>query len=74
MDDNQDDSGTESPILLVRSVRDSEEADGVDGVAPFDGGVDYLGNEGTNCAPGPVERRIIHSIGQLDRRACKSAS
>ena len=74
IDGNPDDNRTESPLLDVHSVGDSEEAGGVDGVAPLDGGVDQVVNEGTDCVPDPVERRFMDRTGELERWARNSAS
>ena len=55
MDGHPDDGGTKGPVLDVLSLGDSEKADGIDGVAPLDGGADQVVNEETDGVPHLME-------------------
>ena len=58
--ESPDDNGTEGPVLDVLSVGDSEKVDGINGVAPLNGGVNQVVNEGTDSVPHLVEWRTMN--------------
>lgn len=59
IDGNPNNNRTESFFFNVFSIEDSEEAGGMDEVAPLNGGVNQIINKGTDCVSNPVELECV---------------